>query len=91
MFPEKVFQQNLEKLRHETNQGESRDELITLMQEQGIEILDAIKTVRELFSIPLSEAKRIVASHPSYSEIAIASIPLHDAVIDTFENCCEQK
>jgi ribosomal protein L7/L12 len=63
--------------------GSSQDEILTAMKEQGLNIIEAIKASRSLFGVGLGEAKLIVASHPSWSETALAARPFQDAVIES--------
>jgi hypothetical protein len=66
--------------------GLSRGELIGEMKHRGLSILEAIKTTRELFGISLGEAKLLVASHPDWQEAAAAAEPMHEEIIQGFQN-----
>lgn len=74
----------IDEIRSEFANGKSQHEIIDLMNTRGMPIIDAIKVVRELFPLGLGDAKRLVATHPAYQEIAAASEPLHDEAIRAF-------
>ena len=56
------------------------------MKRRGLTIIDAIKAARELFGVSLGEAKELVASNPAYTEVAIASAPLQNEILQAFED-----
>ncbi len=66
--------------------GRSRADLIREMKRRGLTIIEAIKTARELFGISLGEAKQLVSSHPDWKQTAAAAGPLHEEIIQAFED-----
>lgn len=71
--------------------GKSKAELIGEMKDRGLSIIEAIKAVREVFGVGLGEAKQLVANHPAYVEIARAADPLHEELIQVFEDAVRQE
>ncbi len=58
--------------------GKSEKEIIKFLHKSGCTIAEAIKFAKEIFDISLGDAKNLVASHPSYADIANASSQLHE-------------
>lgn len=79
------MESQIDSLRMELSQGKPQHELIASMKHRGFTIIDAIKASRSLFSLSLKDANDLVATHPDYVEIAVASIPLQDAFFDALE------
>ena len=59
--------------------GATREEIIGLLNASGANILDAIKSIRAVFSVSLGEAKRLVTGHPAWRAEVRAAESLHDA------------
>ena len=66
--------------------GRSMAELLREMKCHGLTLLEAIKTARELFGISFGEARQLVCSHPDWRDTAIVGTPLHEELINAFEN-----
>ena len=66
--------------------GAGRDEILNAMKTRDLTIIEAIKASMQLFGVGLGDAKAIVTSHPAWSPIARAAIPLHDAIIQVFRD-----
>lgn len=67
-------------LRARVQAGLSVDEVIVVLQEQGVPIVPSMKVVIDLFGVSLDEAKQRVAGHPAWAGMRKASEPLHDAL-----------
>ncbi len=65
----------IEILRKRVAEGLPLNETISAMHPDGLSIIDAIKATRELFGINLGDAKLVVTSHPSYTQVADAAKP----------------
>ncbi|HEY1066724.1 MAG TPA: hypothetical protein VGE52_11465 [Pirellulales bacterium] len=68
-------------MRSELASGVSRSEVVALMKRRGFLLVDAIRTLRELFGVSLGDAKEIVAAHPAYRQAAKEVDPLHEEII----------
>jgi ribosomal protein L7/L12 len=66
--------------------GRSRSDVISEMKRRDLTIIEAIKTARELFGITLGEAKQLVSSHPDWKQTAAAAGPLHEEIIQAFDD-----
>jgi ribosomal protein L7/L12 len=74
----------LEEYQQARDQGRTPDELLFLMHQGGLTIIQAIKTFREVYKVPLIEAKEKVAASPFWRDIVQASEPLHDQLEESF-------
>jgi ribosomal protein L7/L12 len=75
----------LDNLRAKIANGMSESDAIAEMRRFDLPILEAIKTVRELFQVSLGAAKQSVGNHPAYSQIASASDHLHEQFIQVIQ------
>lgn len=66
--------------------GLNRDQLIVLMHDEGLSIVDSIKVVRWIYGMPLGEAKRVVATHPSWAKLSQKMDAVHADLIAAIEN-----
>ncbi len=66
--------------------GGSREEVVAAMKDRGLTIAQAIKASMHLFGVGLGDAKRLVASHPSWSETAQAAGPFQEDLIQAFRS-----
>lgn len=64
--------------------GRSREEILAAMKDRGLTIAQAIKASMHLFDLGLGDAKRLVASHPSWAETAQAAGPFQEDLIQAF-------
>ena len=74
---------SFDELRKRVSEGLSQRDAISTMKGQGVSTIEAIKVVRELYSIDLGAAKQLVTSHDAYSSAAAA--PLQNAILETLE------
>ncbi len=72
-------------LRTELQSGKTQSEMIALMKQRGMAIIDAIRSLRELYSISLGDAKESVTSHPDWAEPVAEAIPLQEEFIRSLE------
>lgn len=77
---------SLHEFRAELLGGKSQSDLVAEMKHRGLTIIDAIKAVRELYSVSLGDAKQIVSSNPAWVDTASAAVPFHDELIQLFED-----
>ena len=61
-----------------TKQGASISDVISYLHQRGVTIIDSIKIVRELYGMPLRQAKSTVAGHSSWRDVAEAGDILHE-------------
>jgi ribosomal protein L7/L12 len=66
--------------------GRSSGEILTAMKKRGLTITEAIKASMQLFGLGLGDAKTLVASHPSWNQIAEAAKPFQDDLIQAFRD-----
>jgi ribosomal protein L7/L12 len=59
-------------------QGVSISEVISYLRHQRVTIIDSIKVVREVYGMPLRQAKSIVSEHASWRDVAEAGDALHE-------------
>lgn len=59
-------------------QGVSISEITSYLRQQRVTIIDSIKVVRELYGMPLRQAKSIVSEHASWRDVAEAGDTLHE-------------
>ncbi len=83
------MESQLNDLRSEMSDGRTQSDVIASMKRRGFTIIDAIKATRELFGVSLGDAKELVASHPAYNAVAVASAPLHNEILQVFEDCAK--
>ena len=76
---------SFDELRKRVSEGLSQRDAISTMKGQGVSTIEAIKVVRELYSIDLGAAKQLVTSHDAYSSAAAAAAPLQNAILETLE------
>lgn len=81
----------LEGLRSAARSGASREDVIADMRRNDLPIMDAIKAMRELYSISLGEAKQLVTQHPGYSATAAAAAPIHDELMQSFAEAARKQ
>jgi hypothetical protein len=67
-----------ERCRQMAKEGVSISEIISYLREQRVTIIDSIKVVRELYGMPLRQAKSIVSEHASWRDVAEAGDTLHE-------------
>lgn len=82
MAMKKSFEQVVEEYRKNIAQGVSREDIIARLREDGFNIIEAIRALRELYGMHLGEAKQLVSAHPSWIPVARQAEPLHEAVTE---------
>ena len=68
----------MERCRQMAKQGVSISEITSYLRQQRVTIIDSIKVVRELYGMPLRQAKSIVSEHASWRDVAEAGDTLHE-------------
>ena len=56
-------------LRDELARGTGLNDALLTLREQGASVIDSIKSVREVECVPLGDAKQLVSSSPTWSDI----------------------
>ena len=64
----------------------SQDAALSLLRQQGATITQAIKATRQLFSVPLGEAKAIVAKNPSWHRLDENAKELHADALEVLSD-----
>lgn len=80
-----------ERFRSAIRAGQSQGEILADMKRTGLTIMDAIKATRELFSVSLGDAKQLVSQHPDWLTVAAASAPLHESLIQSFDDATNDR
>jgi ribosomal protein L7/L12 len=79
---------DIERLIHEyklkINEGLDSNTLIEELHGKSISIIEAIKIVRAVLGIPLSEAKQCVSAHRSWQDVAERSKPIQEEFYEGF-------
>ena len=75
---------SLDNLRIRISEGMSQQDAISVMKHHGVSTIEAIKAVREIYSIGLGPAKQLVTSHDAYSDAVMTAEPFHDAILEAF-------
>lgn len=68
----------LEESRDRVARGMSQDEIIAFHHDAGLSIVESMWIVSQVYALPLSQAKDLVAAHPVWKKIVDAAEPLHD-------------
>jgi ribosomal protein L7/L12 len=66
------------------------DALLYDLRERGSSPIEAIKTIRDVKSCSLGDAKAFFATHPAWSDVHDAAQPLHDAAERALEGLPER-
>lgn len=73
---------NREKLLTDTRDkvalGMSKEEIVAFHHDAGLSIVESMGIVGQVYALPLSEAKDLVAAHPVWKKIVDAAEPLHN-------------
>ena len=72
------FEQRIEQYRSYLACDEPVEAVIARLRADGFMILEAIKMVKQLYSVSLREAKQQVTTHPAWADIVRANEPFHD-------------
>ncbi len=62
--------------------GETVENLVPFLKQQGFQIIPSIKVIREVLNTDLGKAKRIVAGHNAWKNIATQMDAVHKEIID---------
>ena len=84
------MQFNPAELRKQVSEGLSQHNAVSFMKQHHVSTIEAIKIIRQLYSIDLGSAKQIVTSHIAYNSEANAAAPLHNALLNAFEEMDER-
>jgi hypothetical protein len=74
-------QQIVIRLKDKAEHGLSMTDAITQLRQIGLTIMDSIKILMAVYGISLREAKNVVADHPAWHSVIVASQPLHEELI----------
>jgi hypothetical protein len=61
--------------------GSKAEDVIAFLHSSGCTIAESIKAVMERFSLPLADAKRLVASQPCWKDVTAAADVLHEETL----------
>ncbi|GCE25855.1 hypothetical protein KDA_13390 [Dictyobacter alpinus] len=80
-----LFENILEDCQKQVAQGASQEKIIANLYTQGVNIIESMKIIRELYHIPLIDAKRIVRAHPAWASFVQSWDPILAAFIEEVE------
>jgi hypothetical protein len=74
---DKKFDAFIEEYRQRIHNDESIEDVIAHLHMEGLTITDSMKALRLLYTIPLGEAKKLVAAHPVWLSVVQVNEPFH--------------
>ena len=66
--------------------GATAGEIAAWLYDCNVSVIDAIKVVRQVFTMPLGEAKQVVTNDPRWASLAEANEDLHKEFIEVAES-----
>lgn len=68
-----------------TSQNAGPNDVITYLHSEGINMIDSMKALRELYGLSLGEAKSLVTAHPAWDDEVSNADVLHKELLTALE------
>jgi ribosomal protein L7/L12 len=75
-----LFESAIKECQEKVGRGVSISDVIAYLHHQGLDILDSIKIVRQVFGMPLGESKQLVVGHSVWAGEAQKADALHQEI-----------
>lgn len=78
----KQYEHIVEDCQEQVARGASQEDIIANLHAQGVNIIESMRVIREVYGVGLGDAKRIVTAHPVWTPLVQHWDPIHAALIE---------